>query len=285
MEVAFASLNIFFSITAILGNLLILIALRKMTSVHPPTKLLFQCLAVTDICVGIISQPLFTVVHIDERIIESSFIGVIWACSSLILCGVSLLTSTAISVDRLLALLLGLRYRHVVTLRRVRALIMFCWFLVFASLGCLFFSSRFFFYKYIVLMFSSLIISTTSYAKIYFRLRQQLLHVQGHFHQQEQQLPPSGVVPTALNVARYKKTVSAIVWVQLGLFACYSPFCVTYMSSHLGTLSGVNVLHFSLSLLYLNSSLNPILYCWKIREVKQAVKDTIRELKCCSESN
>ncbi|XP_022810182.1 adenosine receptor A3-like, partial [Stylophora pistillata] len=280
MEVAFASLNIFFSITAILGNLLILIALRKVTLIHPPTKLLFRCLAVTDICVGIISQPLFTVGLIDERIIVSSFIDVIRVCSSLILCGVSLLTSTAISVDRLLALLLGLRYRHVVTLRRVRALIIFCWFLVAASFGRLYFSS-FFPYEYIVLLFSSLIISTTSYAKIYFRLRQQLLHVQGLVHNQQQQ-PPSGVVPTALNVARYKKTVSAIAWIQLGLFACYSPICVNPMLVHFGVLSGEPIIvYISYSLLYLNSSLNPILYCWKIREVKQAVKETIRQLNCC----
>ncbi|XP_022781248.1 adenosine receptor A3-like [Stylophora pistillata] len=287
MEVAFASLNIIFSITAILGNVLILIALRKVTSIHPPTKLLFRCLAVSDICVGIIAQPLFTVIHIDERMIYRSnfIIDIILPCSSFILCGVSLLTSTAISVDRLLALLLGLRYRHVVTLRRVRALIIFCWFLVVASVGCVFFSGDFWLYGYIVLIFISLFISTISYAKIYFRLRQQLLHVRGHVRQQEQQLPPSGVVPTALNVARYKKTVSAIVWVQLGLFACYSPFCVISMSNYLGVSFGVNVLYFSVSLLYLNSSLNPILYCWKIREVTQAVKDTIRELKCCSESN
>ena len=50
--------NILFSITASLGNILILIALRKVTSIHPPTKLLFQCLAITDLGVGLISQPL-----------------------------------------------------------------------------------------------------------------------------------------------------------------------------------------------------------------------------------
>ena len=30
----------------------------------------------------------------------------------------------------------------------------------------------------------------------------------------------------------------------------------------------------TVTLVYFNSSLNPILYCWKIREVKQAVKYT-----------
>jgi len=36
-----AALNILFSITASLGNTLILVALRKVTSLYPPTKLLF----------------------------------------------------------------------------------------------------------------------------------------------------------------------------------------------------------------------------------------------------
>ncbi|XP_022781307.1 melanocyte-stimulating hormone receptor-like [Stylophora pistillata] len=279
---AFLSFNIFFAITTTLGNVLILIALHKVTSIHPPTKLLFRCLAVTDLCVGLLSQPLFTVNLIDEGITNSGItipdvIFTIWPVSSLILCGVSLLTSTAISVHRLLALLLGLRYRHVVTLRRVRALIIFCWFLVGALVGCTIFGDLSFF-VYIVLMLISLIISTVSFAKIYFRLRQQLLYVQGHHHQEQQQ-PPCGVVPTALNLARYKKTVSAIAWVQLGLFACYSPFCVTLLLlsyAYLDAFSELILLNISLSLLYLNSSLNPILYCWKIREVKKAVKDIIR---------
>ena len=203
--------------------------------------------------------------------------------SSIVLCGVSLLTSTAISVDRLLALSLGLRYRYVVTLRRVRALIISFWFLVGASVGCLFILEIYFF-VYAVVMLISLLISAISYAKIYFRLRHQLLHVQGHVHQR-QQLPPNGVVPTALNVARYKKTVSAITWVQLGLFACYSPFCATLVLPHLFEVLDANVSYFFVCLLFLNSSLNPILYCWKIREVKQAVKDTIRQLNCCCGPN
>ena len=49
-------LNSFLSVTAILGNALILIALRKESSLHP--KLLLLCLATTDLCVGAISDPL-----------------------------------------------------------------------------------------------------------------------------------------------------------------------------------------------------------------------------------
>ena len=187
MSAAFAALNTFFSITAILGNILILIALNKVTSICPPTKLLFRCLAVTDLCVGLITQPLFTVTLLTSFNVHR-YVSLILSVSSLVLCGLSLLISTAISVDRLLALSL-LRYRHVVTLRRVRALIISFWFLIGASVGCLFVLGIYFF-VYAVVMLISLLISAISYAKIYFRLRHQLLHVQGHVHQR-QQLPPS----------------------------------------------------------------------------------------------
>ncbi|XP_066017784.1 adenosine receptor A2a-like [Pocillopora verrucosa] len=278
---ALASLTSFLSITATVGNVLILIALNKVTSICPPTKLLFRCLAVTDLSVGLITQPLFTVTLLTSFNVHR-YVFFILAVSSLVLCGVSLLTSTAISMDRLLALSL-LRYRHVVTLRRVRALIISFWFLIGALVGCLFIFSLNI-SAIAVVMLISLLVSAISYAKIYFRLRHQLLHVQDHVHQR-QQLPPNGVVPTALNVARYKKTVSAITWVQLGLFACYSPFCATLVLPHLFEFLDAYVPPFFLCLLYLNSSLNPILYCWKIREVKQAVKDTIRQLNCCCKLN
>ena len=110
--------NILFSITASLGNILILIALRKATSLHPPTKLLFQCLAITDLGVGLISQPFMATLML---LVDNIDIKIWKICSqlhsslSITLCGVSVFASTALSVDRLLALFLGLRYRHVVT--------------------------------------------------------------------------------------------------------------------------------------------------------------------------
>ena len=117
----FSAVNIFFSITAFLGNFLILVALNQETSLHPPSKLLYRCLATTDLLVGLVSQPLavtywMSLVH--EHWSLCLYSGVVAYSSSFALCGVSLLTLTAISVDRLLALLLGIRYRQIVTLKR-----------------------------------------------------------------------------------------------------------------------------------------------------------------------
>ena len=127
LYIAIAAVNIVLSVTASLGNILILIALRKVTSIHPPTKLLFQCLAITDLGVGLISQPLMAIVmllvdNIDIKIVNIMFAH-LFSSLSITFCGVSVFASTALSVDRLLALFWGLRYRHVVTLKRIRAVL------------------------------------------------------------------------------------------------------------------------------------------------------------------
>ena len=58
-ELIFLSvLNIFLSIAAVLGNTLILVALHKESSLHSPSKLLYRNLATTDLCVGVIAEPL-----------------------------------------------------------------------------------------------------------------------------------------------------------------------------------------------------------------------------------
>ena len=120
-------INIFLSFTALLGNALVLIGLHKVSSFHPPSKLLFKCLTVTDLGVGLISQPLFAIFilsYVTELNRNISFFALkANRTSSFIFCQVSISTSTAISVDRLLALFLGLRYRHFVTSRRVCAVI------------------------------------------------------------------------------------------------------------------------------------------------------------------
>ena len=58
------ALNFSLSVTTFLGNVLILFALRKVNSIRPQTKLLFQCLAVTDLAVGLAVQPLLAIAFI-----------------------------------------------------------------------------------------------------------------------------------------------------------------------------------------------------------------------------
>ena len=266
-------LNIFLSITAFLGNALILAALHKVLSIYPPTKLLFQCLAVTDLCVGLFAGPLFVAGCFSPPTIIfkiSHFVNPL-------LIEVTILTSTAISVDRLLALLLGLRYRLIVTLRRVRVAILCIW-LVAALLSLLtFFQPKQVRPKlFLTIIILCLVISVGSNTKIFFILRHQQAQLRDSFRQGQ---PNVEGIP--LNIARYKKTVSTIIWVQLALVACYSPNVITSIVSLKQNSKGLNkYCPLTVTFLHLNSSLNPILYCWKIRDVRQQVKSTIRQFFC-----
>ena len=60
-----SALNIFLSITAFLGNTLVLVALHREISLHPSSKLLYRNLAITDLCVGIIAEPLAVIYWIS----------------------------------------------------------------------------------------------------------------------------------------------------------------------------------------------------------------------------
>jgi len=122
-QIAISALNIPLSLTAFLANLVIIIALQKPSFLHPPSKLLLRCLASTDLCVGLIIQPIFVTYLMSSEHKKRFYFQLLIRPTSVIFCGVSLLTVIAISVDRLLALMLGLRYRQVVTLRRVWVLV------------------------------------------------------------------------------------------------------------------------------------------------------------------
>ena len=274
-----AVLNVFLSITAFLGNVLVLVALRKDSSLHPPSKLLFRSLAVTDLFAGLCSEPLYVTLLmtvVNEHWNICRYVAVAFSIIGTILASASLLTLTAISVDRLLALMLGLRYRHAVTLKRTRLIIITFWVLS-ASLATM----RFFYnlsitsrYEAIVILLC-LVTSTFSHTKIFLSLRHHQSQVRDHNVQQPNQT-------NQLNIARFRKAVSTALWLQFSLIVCYLPVISTnlFMKTE-SSLSVILAGSYTITLLFLNSSLNPILYCWKIDEVRQAMKEMLRQMLCC----
>ena len=275
-----SAVNIFLSIAAVLGNTLIFVALRRESSLHPPSKLLFHNLATTDLCVGLVAEPL-NVAYWMSLVYEDWDVCRFSASASFmvgyVLTSVSLLTLTAISVDRLLALLLGLRYKQVVTLKRTYAVITTFW-LVSCVVALLFLASHriTIWYGRIATVFC-LTITAVSYTYIFLQLRRRQTEV----HERVQQEHLKLTVP--LDIVRYRKAVHSAVWVQLAMVLCYLPYLVVMALRSNITMSSSYFMAWaaSVSLVYLNSSLNPFLYCWKIAEVRQVVKETIRQALCC----
>ena len=277
--ISFSAVNIFLSIAALLGNFLILVALKQESSLYPPSKLLYRCLATTDLLVGLVTQPLaatYWMSVVCEHWSLCRYARDAAYMSSYVLCSVSLSTLTAISVDRLLALLLGIRYRQIVTLKRIYIITTTFWIFSVAAGSFSILHTRIIFWCIIIVIPSCSVISIASYTKIFRTLRHNQAQVQDRVQQQSSQT-------TALNMARYRKAVSSALWVQLALAVCYVPTVLvlfvlvsrkTY-SSHVVVMNAIaNILT------SFNSTLNPFLYCWKVKEVRQAVKQTIRQALC-----
>ncbi|KAL9988884.1 hypothetical protein ACROYT_G003376 [Oculina patagonica] len=151
--------------------------------------------------------------------------------------GFTVATIIAISVDRLLALLLG-----------ISAVLWFLW----------------------------LTTSSYCYVQIYLVLRN---HIQAQVTLQGQ---PNAI--SALNLSRYKKTVSTTKWVFATMMICYFPFgLVMIFTAAFDSLheSLVIITFVAITLLYLNSSLNPIPYCWKMRELRYVIKEILRNSGFC----
>ena len=242
--------------------------LHKESSLHPSSKLLLRSLATTDLCVGLTSDPLtvicwMSVANGHRNICR--YTAAVGCTMAYIFCGVSVLTLTAISMDRLLALCLGLRYRQVVTLKRTYVIVITFWTVCTVASAIRFWNRLLVLWCGIIVTSLCLVISTFSYTKMFFILRQHQNQIQEHVQQPNQ--------TKQLNIARYKKAVSTAIWLQMRLVACYLPSCVVAASRPSSTRPSAWI--YTGTLILLNSSLDPILYCWKIEEVRQAVKGTI----------
>lgn len=274
--------NIFLSITAFCGNALILAALHKVSCLHPSSKLFYRNLAISDFLIGIVVEPVlitYWISVVKQQWTICRYSVVAFQSLSLILFSVSLLTMTAISIDRLLSLLLGIRCRQIVTLKRVVLIVVAFWVMSIAGASSVFFrySQISAWYGHIIIALC-LVTSTFSYAKTYQTLHQHRIQIQYQVHRD--QLANRAISPL---MARYKKAVSTAMWIQLILAVCYIPQAiVAVFLTQKGLTSPVyTTLQYGQTLIFLNSSLNPFFYFWKIGEVRQAVKNIVNQL-CCS---
>lgn len=278
-KVFFAIWNILTCITAVCGNTFIIASIRRVSSLHLPSKVLLVCLALTDLCVGVITQPLY-VAHIlfPECHSIGLYLLIGYNTTGFLFSGVSMLTITAISVDRLLAVALGLRYRQVVTVWRTRILLVSFW-TISMAFGMMFFH---YFdvtsYLTVVIILLCILISTFCYVKICYALRHHQVTVQPPAHQGEKRRQRVN----QLNVMRFRKTVVSALWVQATFLMCFLPLTIIMILviSSFRTATVFFIRDLAISLLFFNSSLNPFIYCWKIKHMRQAVGGTVKRCLC-----
>ena len=270
-------INSILSFATVIGNIVILMSLRRTSRVHAASKTLYCSLAVTYLVVGFIIQPYF-VVRLTGREGQTPTcrpMDIIINAACVISVGVSLQTLSVISVDRVLAIRLKMRYKDVVTVTRIRVVLVICWLYSMSHAVSIFASPAFFKLLQILGIIVCLGVSTAAYVIIFYSLR--LLQNQVQNYGSEDETARTG----SFDIKRYKKAKITALWVYGSLIACYLPY-VFVTAARMSVVVNATILAvqwFAVSLLYMSSALNPILYCWKIQEVRESVKEIIK--KCC----
>ena len=267
-------LNSVFSIATCIGNSIILHVIRKTQELHSPSFVLLFCLAASDLLVGLICQPSFVGLKIAKLGNDSSVyrsLQIIQSISSWTTSGASLLTLSAVSIDRLLAVTLHLRYNAIVTVPRVFKTVVCLWvFTIIVVLQQFWITKLNWLVFPLVVTLLTLLVTTLTTLKIFQIVRR---------HQRQITQQQQSVQSNTINVLKCKKSAVTVLYV-------YGLFLISYLPIFVSMLIAQTLTEFTIpmriafnyvaTLVFMNSLLNPVVYCWRIREIRRAVKNLLR---------
>ena len=265
--------NAFLSFTAIVLNIITMQALRKTSSLPKTLKTLLLSLAVSDLGVGLLVQPLYVAILVMQIKQNTNSTAYHTVKKALSIQGRTLVFAShfgvfALAVDRFLAIQLHLRYQELVTHKRVVAVVISVW--VFsASISIL---RKLYDIDIMLTVILVVCVVTTGllYCKIYAAVRHHTNQI--HTLQVQQATQNEDMA----NATRLKKSSLATFYIYFVYLVCYLPICCVVFAKTNGETPLLSHLwYITLTLVFLNSSLNPLIYCWKMRHIRQTVLDIL----------
>ena len=270
------------SLAATLENALVLVSFWRTPSLLTPANVLLISLAMTDLGTGLITAPLFFISNL-AKLTENEglfctatlmyFFAVNW------LSGLSLLTLTAISVERHTALRVHLRYNEEVTMRRVCVATVGMW------LACISLASAAAASTFDVIQFASVILiplclSATAFCYIN-------IHrvVRRHQAQISAQIPGQ-IGPqqdeNSFDMKAFRKSFMDMLVIYVLFLVQFAPQAIVglILLTHGVTVPIFTAVDLTQAFLLVNSALNPLLYCWRSQAIRSAVKETAQKVFC-----
>ena len=266
-------LNVFSALTAIVFNSITIQAIRKTSSLPNPLKILMLSLAFSDLAVGLVAQPLWIVTLSREE--DTEVLCIIQSA----LANASFLGIMALNVDRFLAIHLHLRYRELVTYKRVLSLAILTWvFSALLSSICHWITEDLSEFMNITIIVWSLclIFLTVISCRLYFAVRVHTKQIQAS------QLNQTALSDEVANASRLRKSAVSSFYVNFVFLVCYLPFYCSLIRKFFKSEAFVNgqiwqeLFPLSRTLMFMNSCLNPVIYCWRMRDIRHAIKDILR---------
>ena len=186
---------------------------------------------------------------------------------------ISLQMVAFIGVDRFLAITLHLRYNELVTTKRVVTLVASVWIFTLSVVSI----AVFYYFQVgeIVILaggYVSVLLLGFIYTKVYLVARRHRASI----NSQDQ-------ATSSLNLARNKNLAIKTLYVFVVFELCVLPYFITLTVLLISGPSVVLQVTIQLAtvLMMLNSSLNPIVFGWKMTEIRQIVKNKVKTLFCC----
>lgn len=279
--IAIIVINTLLSFTAATANFLVLWAITKTPSLHTPSSVHLFCLTLSDFVTAALVQPLFSA-HLIGALIKNFSL---YCISGAILYPVgtsfvllSLFAITLVSFDRYLALVLHLRYATVVTVSRVIKINFLLLTPVF-PLSIYFWFSRENGFKQAVtcLGLTAFVVGIVtipfSYFRIFIILRRHKKQIQ---NQNSITTRTRGILP--MEITNYRKSVFTILFVLGAVVFSYFPIVIRFVMTRFSKtqLSGFTMILGGI-MVFLNSSINPLVYCWRMKEIRLFV---LSKLQC-----
>ena len=276
---ALCVLNSFLSCTAFLFNIVTINAIKKTSSLSKNLKTLLLNLAISDLGVGLLAQPMYVTQLImkwkQHNENDSLYTGISNAHLILtnIFAPVTFYVLAVLCVERFMAIRLPLRYQELVTHKRIATAVFSIW-----ALSGLFSLLRLWTPKIIMYGFFALFACLCYMAATWFSVRIVLLvrkQINVIHVLQGPQVAQSGQMA---HVIRLRKFAIASVYLYVIFLVCYLPnTCVLFAIASNGPSTSLRHLQlFTMTLVFLNSTLNPLIYCWKMKNIRHTVVDMLR---------
>ncbi|EDO44331.1 predicted protein [Nematostella vectensis] len=274
---------------AIVLNTLVLISIWRTPALHTPSMVLMANLALSDLAVGAIAQPIMISYAALEFEVDNwprtfCYVAMMFGNAGTVFGGVSTLSLTAIAFDRFLALHYHLRYPAIVTTKKAIAVCIVFWAFSF-FLVAIWYTLGNKIYMFIVNVCIVVLFGITivSYFKIYKVIKRH----QTQIHVVESSVTACGETGSNAhstpNIKRYKKSVMNSLVVYFVFVACSTPFAcaLAYWEVTQNDYMSPILVRLSTSVVFSNSCINPIIYCWKMRELREAAWQSATGLRDC----
>ena len=257
---------------SIIGNALVLVAILRTPSIRSPSVIFLCNLDVADLLVGLVVQPAYiaeqivrTVSALPKAVRAMGFAG----------CSVSLWTMTAITVDRFLALHYHLQYPNLMTTSRAIYTIVTIWCNITLFSFSIFWSPSIYYFLAAFCITSCLLVNLVCFIKIHriVRRHQLQIHIQ-------QQAVENSIDTNNHHIRQSTRSAKNIFIYFLAMILCYSPFSIAVIISGFIGVDLKVIPTFSFTVVLMNSSITPFLYCWRMTELREAVFKAARLFSC-----